>query len=80
MFEERKKIKFTLFTTITYEDWPAGVAKYKKRIQELNLNEEVIFLGRVYNGPQNLDRGIRCMLACHNPKEAWQNAKHAEES
>ena len=34
--------------------------------------------GGVYNTPQKLDRGIRCMLACHNRTEVWHDAQHAK--
>jgi hypothetical protein len=32
----------------------------------------------LYNTPQKLDKVIRCMLACHNKKEARYGKKHAE--
>jgi hypothetical protein len=31
-----------------------------------------------YNTPQKLDRGIRCMLACHTKEEARYGKKHAQ--
>lgn len=41
-------------------------------------NTLFLYIPVVYNTPQKLDRGIRCMLACHTKKEARYGKKHAE--
>lgn len=40
-------LNFTLFTTIAREDWPEGISQYEKRIHELGLEDQIVFLGRV---------------------------------
>jgi hypothetical protein len=31
-----------------------------------SLSMDPVHKGNIYNTPQKLDKGIRCMLACHN--------------
>lgn len=42
-----KGIEFCLFATVAREDWPEGMEGYEKRIRELGLGNEVVFIGRV---------------------------------
>jgi putative transposase len=50
--------------------------------QALGLSKPGIFNtdqgSQFYNTPQKLDRGIRCMLACHPKKEARYGTEHAK--
>lgn len=43
-------LSMCLFTTISPDDWPDGVAAYQRRIKQLNLRDNVVFLGRVPQG------------------------------
>lgn len=36
-----------LYTTIEHNDWPEGVSEYEKDIQKLDLQENVVFMGRI---------------------------------
>jgi len=52
LFDILKKLKdqslqFKLFTTISRNDWPEGVIKYENRIVELDLQDNVVLLGKV---------------------------------
>ena len=40
-------LEFCLFTTISLDDWPAGVSAYKYRLRELGLDDNVVFMGRM---------------------------------
>ena len=40
-------LDFTLFTTISREDWPQGVDEYSRMIRERGLGQHVVFMGRV---------------------------------
>jgi glycosyltransferase involved in cell wall biosynthesis len=44
---KQSKLRFKLFTTISLDDWPQGVQKYERRVRELGLNNDVIFMGRI---------------------------------
>ena len=44
---KNKKINFRLFTTISYEDWPEGMQKYKQMVDKFDLANNVVFLGNV---------------------------------
>lgn len=47
---KRRKMNFILYTTIELSDWPAVVQKYIDRIKALNLEDRIVFTGRI---PQN---------------------------
>jgi len=48
LFHLKKQMKnFALFVPICNEDWPKGILKFKTIISNLNLQENVVFLGRV---------------------------------
>lgn len=38
---------FTLFTTISHDDWPEGMRQYERQVESLGLKENVVFMGRV---------------------------------
>lgn len=40
-------MKFTLFATISKDDWPEGMRIYERRIKELDIEDCVVFMGRV---------------------------------
>lgn len=40
-------VAVTLITTVSNEDWPEGVSRYKQHIKGLDLENDVIFLGRI---------------------------------
>jgi fermentation-respiration switch protein FrsA (DUF1100 family) len=40
--------------------------KTKSKLIQVNGNHFLFYKQENYNTPQKLDRGIRCMLACHN--------------
>lgn len=42
-----KGLDFVLLATVCKEDWPKGVAAYERQIQELGIEEHVVFIGRV---------------------------------
>lgn len=42
-----KGVEFCLFATIDRQDWPEGVSRYEERVRELELQNEVVFTGRV---------------------------------
>jgi glycosyltransferase involved in cell wall biosynthesis len=43
-------LKFRLFTTISSNDWPEGISLYERRIIQLSLQDNVVFMGRVPQG------------------------------
>ena len=52
LFEILNKLKlhgldFCLFTTISVDDWPEGVGDYERRVRELGLENNVVFMGTV---------------------------------
>ena len=40
-------LNFCLFATISGDDWPDGVRAYERRVRELGLDDNVVFMGRV---------------------------------
>ena len=42
-----KGVEFTLYTTVSRDDWPEGVRLYERQVADLGLLEQVIFIGRV---------------------------------
>ena len=45
-----ESLDFCLYTTISVDDWPAGVRTYEDRVKELALENHVVFMGRVPQG------------------------------
>jgi len=44
---KKQGLKFTLFATISPDDWLEGFRRYEQRVNELGLSEQVIFMGRI---------------------------------
>jgi len=42
-----KEVEFTLYTTVSRDDWPEGVCRYERQVADLGLKEDVVFMGRV---------------------------------
>jgi len=42
-----KGVEFTLYTTVSRDDWPEGVSRYERQVADLGLKERVVFMGRV---------------------------------
>jgi len=42
-----KGVEFTLYTTVSLDDWPEGVSRYERQVADLGLKEQVVFMGRV---------------------------------
>jgi glycosyltransferase involved in cell wall biosynthesis len=42
-----KGVEFTLYTTISRDDWPEGVSRYEQQVADLGIKEHVVFMGRV---------------------------------
>ena len=40
-------VEFTLYTTVSRDDWPEGVRGYERQVADLGLKERVAFMGRV---------------------------------
>ena len=45
-----KGVEFTLYTTVSRDDWPEGVNRYERQVADLGLKEHVVFMGRVPQG------------------------------
>jgi glycosyltransferase involved in cell wall biosynthesis len=43
-------IEFSLYTTVSRNDWPEGVGRYERQVADLGLMEQVVFMGRVPQG------------------------------
>lgn len=44
---KKSGVDFTLFTTISYDDWPEGISQYERQIKQLGIQDNVVFMGRV---------------------------------
>jgi glycosyltransferase involved in cell wall biosynthesis len=42
-----KGVEFTLYTTVSRDDWPEGVCRYEHQVAYLRLKDHVVFMGRV---------------------------------
>jgi len=42
-----KGVEFTLYTTVSRDDWPEGVRQYERQVADLGIKEQVVFMGRV---------------------------------
>jgi len=42
-----KGVEFTLYTTVSRDDWPEGVSRYERQVADLGLKERIVFMGRV---------------------------------
>ncbi len=49
MLAQFKKVRsdFTLFTPISYDEWPEVVGEYERQIQTLELQNHVVFMGNI---------------------------------
>lgn len=44
---ENRNNNFALYTTIEKKDWPKVVGKYEEQIKQLDINENIVFTGRI---------------------------------
>jgi len=40
-------VEFTLYTTVSRDDWPEGVSRYEQQVTDLSIKDHVVFMGRV---------------------------------
>jgi len=42
-----KGVEFTLYTTVSRDDWPEGVSRYERQVDNLGIKDQIVFMGRV---------------------------------
>jgi len=47
---QKMGIEFTLYTTVSRDDWPEGVRRHERQVAGLDLKKRVVFMGQVPQG------------------------------